>query len=89
MAWDIYIYTHARIFQILPHGPWNLRTLFLCILLESRKDFWDTKDATSSSLAAEKNGIYSCYIICKYKCIIKGSLDEKLPSYEVLKMLRE
>ena len=22
-------------------------------------------------------------------CIVKGSLDEKLPSYEVLKMLRE
>ena len=30
-----------------------------------------------------------CHIMRIYIYIIKGSLDEKLPSYEVLKMLKE
>ena len=39
--------------------------------------------------------VYICYTLKVYDVnmsrlnIIKGSLDEKLPSYEVLKMLRE
>ena len=40
------------------------------------------------SLACKQNIMNVCLSIL-YLRIIKGSLDEKLPSYEVLKMLRE
>ena len=38
--------------------------------------------------AVKHCGYFSRYIFVVF-LIIKGSLDEKLPSYEVLKMLRE